>query len=868
MFIFLTGMAVKKTDMRNVFFLIFLLISSGAVSQIDKPKQKKITVMLNNISLEEALTILSISYSVQFSYSDDVVPTQAMINLSIKDDDLASALDKLLGPYSIAYKKSEGTRIILMKRHTPLTQTIRGVVVDQMTSTPIPGATVSVQNTNPMAGGITDESGKFNIDNVSVGRTIIQITSVGYSPKTINGLLLGTGKEMVLEVNLSESVTSMDEVVIEALKNEGIPGDGVALTSGHSFTVEETKRYAGSMGDPARMASVYAGVTGPSDDNNALVIRGNSPRGVLWRVEGIEIPNPNHFTTEGASSGAVSVLSTNVLEGSDFLTGAFPAQYGNALSGVLDMRLRNGNNSREEYSIQTGLLGLEASAEGPFNNHHSSSYLVNYRYSTLSVLDKLGFELNEAGQYKDYQDISFKLNFPTQAGSFSVFGIGGKSKANRTDTTLFDNNISDVGVLGVSYKHRIDKNTFLNGSVSYSGTRISKFSEITNLPSGLLALEENYSKSYARASLSGRRRITNRYFVEGGAIMSRLNYDFFLKNIDLGNPAYNVIVNFSERDYTYIAQGFLYARQYFSPSLLGFYGFHFINFALTKDHSIEPRAGLRWQFSPRQSLSLAYGKHSRIENLQYYLARDHQSGGNEVQINRDLAFTRAHHVVLSYERTISSSHRLKLESYYQQLYNSPVSDQNALHVSINEDTGFTTDSLINKGSGNNYGVELSLDKSFSNNFYYLINASVYRSTFAVADQPKRNTAYNGNYSVHILGGKEFEMGSGRLGLNLKITSAGGRRYVPIDLEKSIAKGRPIHDWEHAFERQFPDYFRTDLQVVYKMNRERYAVELKLDIQNLTNHRNAAYYYYDADSASLKLKQQIGFLPLLSCRVEF
>jgi hypothetical protein len=864
---------VIPSDMRNAFLVIFSLCTWIATAQSVDRDDNKVTIVLNNIPLEKALAIIGLSYGVQFSYSDDIIPTQNIINLNVNNETLAACLHKLLTPFGIRYKIVKENHVILQKTSALLTQTIRGTVKDIITNVPIPGASITIKDSYPLVGTTADALGNFKIDHALIGRITIVASSIGYDTRVLNNLLLSSGKELVIEIDLSESVTQMKEVVINGLKNDGIPGDGLALTSSKTFSVEDSKRFAGSMGDPARMVTAFAGVSGGSDENNALIVRGNSPRNVLWRVEGIEVPNPNHFSTEGASSGVVSVLSPNMIGNSDFLTGAFPAQYGNALSAVFDISLRNGNNVKREHSLQTGVLGVEASTEGPFNKQqHSSSYLVNYRYSTLSVLDKLGFKLNEAGQYKDYQDLSFKINFPTtNKGTFSVFGIGGKSNSNQTDTTIFDNHLSDVGILGLTYKNLLSENTMLSASLSYSRTNISKSHELGGLSAGVFATEERYSKSYARALLSMRRKITNRYFAEAGVIMTQLNYDFFLKTINTADSAYTVVINFNEGDkgHTYIAQGFLYARQYFSPTLFGFYGLHFINFALTSDFSLEPRAGLRWQLSRDKSLSIAYGKHSRIENLQYYLARNHQSGGNEIQINRNLGFTRADHIVLSYDQSFSAHHRFKTELYYQQLYNAPVqTDPAALYTSINEDTGFITDSLINNGTGKNYGVEISFEKKFTNNIYYIVNGSLFQSTFSVEGQ-QRNTAYNNNYNFHFLFGKEFETNrNNRLGINLKLTQTGGRRYVPIDLERSIAEKRQVYKWDQAFDHKMPDYFRTDFQIVYKINKSKYSIEWRLDIQNITNRRNARWYYFDVNDESIKLKKQVGFLPLLSCRVDF
>lgn len=849
--------------------VIYLFLSGFAWSQ--SILEKKVTIELPNITLEEAFTILSISYGVEFSYSDNVVPVQRIVNLSVKDEPLESAMNKLLAGLNIGYKISDN-RVILKRSAIILTQNIRGRIRDAVTNGALPGVTILMQTQTNELGATTDSLGRFKISNVPLGRVNLTVSCIGYNTRSVTNILLGTGKELVLDLKMTESITAMNEVVITAQKHEAIPGDGVALTSSKSFSVEETKRYAGSMGDPARMVTAFAGVTAASDENNALIIRGNSPRGVLWRVDAIEVPNPNHFTNEGASGGVVSVLSPNMIEHSDFLTGAFPAQYGNAISGVFDINLRNGNNENNEYSLQAGLLGLEASAEGPFSNKHPSSYLINYRYSTLSILNKLGIELNDAGQYRDYQDISFKINHPTsRAGNFSLFGLGGKSRSDREVENISDISSSDLGVLALTYENKVGDHGAIRGALSWTGTQIKKDSEILELSSGPVQVEESYSKSYLRASISARRKMHTRFTLEGGVTLSLLDFNFYLRNRDPGNMPYQEIVNFIEEGNTTITQAYLFARHYLSPSLFAFYGAHFLTFALTQDRSFEPRAGLRWQPSENVSWSLASGKHSRIENLQYYLGRDHQVGGNEVQINKSLGFTRANHFVLSYEQIFSSRHRLKIEPYYQSLYNAPVQlDPSTLYSSINEDTGFITDTLINSGKGRNYGIELSIEKSFSDQFYYLLNTSLYESKFSVGEMSERNTSYNGNYSIHGLAGKEFDVNRrrDRFGLNLKVTYAGGRPYVPIDLEKSIADGRTVYLWENAFEEKLPSYFRMDFQVVYRKNNPRYSMEWRLDIQNITDHRNASHYFFDSDSDVITLKKQVGFIPLLSCRVDF
>jgi len=855
--------------MRSLTICVLFSTLAGVATAQSNILDKRFTLSFSDVTLEDALSTVSKISSVEFSYSDDVVPIGALVSLRAEERTLQEILNSLLQGFRVEYKVVHG-RIVFRKAPAPLTQTVRGSVVDLYTHTPIIGANIIVEDSNPLLGSTTDADGKFKIPNVPVGRSTLRITSIGYESKTLSNILLGTGKELVLEVKLVESLTSMEEVVITAHQNEPALSEQ-SMVSARSFSVEETKRYAGSLGDPARMASSFAGVTGASDESNALIVRGNSPRGVLWRVDGIEVPNPNHFATEGSSNGIVSVLSSNIIDNSDFLTGAFPAIYGNALSAVFDMKLRSGNNERREHSFQAGLLGVEASTEGPISKQHSSSYLLNYRYSTLNILDKLGVDLNAAGEYKNYQDLSFKVDFPFSNGSrLSVFGIGGLSKTNfeRTDSLAHD--AADMGVIGATYQKPLGERTSLLTSMSWSGTQITNLNELTGLSAGVLKLEEHYSKNYLRASVIADQKISERFFLRGGLTYSQLYYNFYLRNQDPNNQAYSEIVNFQEQGNTGITQVFLTAHQNFSETLSGVYGVHFIRFGMTNDNSAEPRIGLRWHVTPGKFISAGFGKHSRIENLQYYLARDHQVGGDEVQVNKNLGFTRAYHYVAAYEQTVGKA-RVKLEGYYQQLYNAPVqSDPASMYTTLNEDTGFVTDTLLNTGKGRNYGVELSLERSFSNNFYYLLNGSLYQSRFQVAEEQERNTAYNGNYNFHILFGKEFRLHSNRdiLGLSVKFTGAGGRPYIPIDLAKSIAAGGEVYDWAKAFEPQLPDYFRTDFQVVYRKNKPRYSVEWRLDIQNVTNHVNPAYYYFDEPSQRILLKYQVGFLPILSYRIEF
>src|SRR5690606_37678565 len=306
-----------------------------------------------------------------------------------------------------------------------LTQTLRGKIVDQVTQMPLPGATVMVLNTDPLVGATTDVEGEFKILKLPVGTYTIRVSFIGYKDFILPNVIVNSGKEVVLNIPIEEDIVQMDEIVVTATEKDRTINDMV-LISGRTFSVEETRKFAAAVNDPARMAASFSGVVSTDDGNNNISIRGNSPNGLLWRMEGIDIPNPNHFVNPGTSGGGISILSSQLLTNSDFLTGAFTAEYGNALSGVFDLSLRKGNNEKREFTLQAGFLGTDFAAEGPIAKNYKGSYLINYRYSTLSLISKLGVPLGDF--VTDFQDLSLNIFLPAgKKSSFTVFGFGGLS---------------------------------------------------------------------------------------------------------------------------------------------------------------------------------------------------------------------------------------------------------------------------------------------------------------------------------------------------------------------------------------------------------------------------------------------------------
>ena len=340
------------------------------------------------------------------------------------------------------------------------TSTLRGRVSDQQSETPLIGATIQLLNSDPVIGAMSDADGYFTLHNVPVGRQSLRVTYLGYEAQTVQNILVTAGKEVQLDIRLEESFTAMNEVVITAQVDKDKPTNELATISARQFNTEEVQRYSGGRSDVSRLVANFAGVATSNDSRNDIVIRGNSPTGVLWRMEGIPIPNPNHFSTLGTTGGPVSALNPNLIANSDFLTGAFPAEYGNALAGVFDINLRTGNKSRYEYTAQLGAFsGLEGMVEGPLGKKNGS-FVVAYRQSFVALASAAGLNIGTTATPR-YNDLTFNVDFGNgKAGKWSVFGIGATSGIDflgaEIDTTdLFANAnenayaTSRFGVLGV-----------------------------------------------------------------------------------------------------------------------------------------------------------------------------------------------------------------------------------------------------------------------------------------------------------------------------------------------------------------------------------------------------------------------------------
>ena len=788
-----------------------------------------------------------------------------------------------------------------------LTQTVRGTIIDTDSKLPLIGATVLITGTNPPVGTATDAKGNFRIERVPVGRITLQLSYIGYEPKTVQDIVVNSGKEVVLDFALQEAVIKMDDAIVKAYRKKGEAVNEMSQLSLHSITLEETKRFTGGMDDPARVVSSYAGVAS-SDASSDIIVRGNSPKYMQWRLDGAEISSPYHMDDQNSSFGALTALNNNLLATSDFYTGAFSSEYGDVISCVYDVKLRAGNNEKFEATAGIGLMGTELTLEGPFKKGYSGSYLFNYRYSSITLINNIGL-LNVPGVV-NYQDATFKVVLPTKrTGTFSIYGLGGLSgfsmnnmgpedlstPGRPTSSALISKDFHKANYLaniGLNHVLSLNEKSFIKTSLNYSGTGadddVFETDTLRTYNTGGEPVSESISprmhtvqsrivNSAIRGAITYSNKINNKNKIQVGTKYTLYNFN---NNQSIYNNTEASLINVNDfRNNLSAINNFISWKHSFNENIILVAGLHNMNILSRNKSTIEPRLSVNWKIDNTNSVHLGYGMHSTTESVHNYFTKIPQSDGSYLEPNKNLGLLKAHHFVLGYEKRFTENLLGKIEVYYQYLYNLPVENNNASnYATINEGIDYKYVELVNKGTCKNYGLELSLERFFDKNFYFLVNGSLFDSKYKTLEGVWRNTRYNSNYIVNILFGKEFKnLGKKQnqtLALNTKVLFEGGERYIPLirDAQGNVAvepENDRYFDYSKAYNNKLNNIFLLNLSVSYKFNRPRATHEIFLDMMNLTNSKGRVAEYYDVNKpGKVGYITQFGCFPNLMYRIYF
>ncbi|MBN1339040.1 MAG: TonB-dependent receptor [Bacteroidales bacterium] len=761
-----------------------------------------------------------------------------------------------------------------------LTQTVKGCVVDADTEIPLPGATVVISGTEPLLGASADAEGFFRIEKVPLGRYDIRISFMGFEPAVITEVIVGSGKEVVVNAGLKESLLELEEVVVKAETDKKQPLNSMATLSARQINMEEARRFAGAFDDPARLVTSYAGVAAGNMNSNGIIVRGNAPKGVLWRLEGLEIANPSHFanlTTFGG--GGISSLSAQMIDNSDFFTAAFPAEFGNALSGVFDLRLRSGNRDKREHAFQAGITGIDLSSEGPYKKGKPATYLFNYRYSTFGSIKPL---LPENAGLITYQDLSFKTDFPTKkAGIFSLWGLGstdnsGSRVEKKTaeweyeEDRLENDSRTSMGALGLTHKLITGPKTILNSSLALSGSNLSSETGKMDLEETLHDQENIQNKAWnynLSANLS--HKFSARHSNRTGVTVNLLHYDMLIRYAPEFKDALQATTD--ERGNSELIQFYSQSRFDITERFTLNTGLHLRYFTLNGKYSPEPRLGLKYRITPGQAFNLGYGLHSRLEMLFVYLGQQ-QSPEGVVRPNTGLDLSKAHHFVLGYEKAIGENMNYRAEAYYQRLFSIPVEPGSSFSMINVDQEWFINQTLTNDGSGENYGLDLTLERFMNNGYYFVVSASLFNSTYVGGDDVVRDSRFNKSYVFNLLGGKEWKMGrthkNNSIGLNGKFSINGGDRQTPVDTEATCLMREVVYDEARAVEEQKPAVFYLHFTLNYRKNKPDHASIWSFQILNALGAPEYFGYRFNYKTDSIDRDEQTIVIPNISYKIVF
>ena len=755
-------------------------------------------------------------------------------------------------------------------------QTIRGTVLDKITESPLPGALVDLPDLSEPRGAVTDVDGIFVIKDLAPGRYQVRVRYLGFDDEVLPDVLVTSGKDVELQILLEEATQALQAVTITGT-NKVKPVNRLAKVSAIALNPETVARFSGGRNNVARMAGNFAGIGASDDYQNNLVVRGNSPLGLLWRLDGVPIPNPSHLSTYGNSGGSFNALNPNLLSQSDFLTGAFPAEFGNTIAGVMDMNFRSGNKERYEFTGQVGAWsGAEATAEGPLWRKQNGSFLAGYRYSFVDLLQGIG--VRAGGNYvPQYQDLNWKLDFGKGRHRFACFGLAGTSHIfvsgaevdpeNPYHPPTRDSELgSKLAVTGLRYQWLIDTVSYWRTVVSYSHNEMySKSWELEPNAVRTQWLDETNREDGLRLSSLWQRRQTRKITLRAGVLAQNTGIDTRLltrRQTPDFQPA---------RDYNgnlWLLEAFAQMQYKVKKRYSVNIGLHAQHAPLNGKTSVEPRAALKLKLPNDNDLILAYGFHSQLAAPAALFFVD--SGG--ASPNQKLDFLHSHQLVLAWAKKWDSGWRLRTEAYYQAQTNVPVHRQPDGFSLLNFGSSFALwdfSGLAGDGRGRNYGIEITLSKTYRDGFYGLFTASAFQSEYRGSDGVWRNTAFNSRYIVNALAGKEFPLG-GHLVLtaDTKLSASGGRWFTPIDLAQSMVSGDEVYDDTQPYSRQYPAFFRWDAKVGLRYNARRVTQHLFLDFTNLTNRKNVFAYRYFRGMNTTSTQYQLGFTPDFVYRIQF
>ena len=711
---------------------------------------------------------------------------------------------------------------------------LSGYVKDARTEEPLIGVTVKVEDTD--LGGVTDLNGYYTVENIPARSYNVTASYVGYKSVTQFNVVVRSGGNPDLNFSLEETVGELGEVVVEAspfVKAEETPNSIQKLSR------EEIATYPGGNNDIAKVVQSLPGVSGSVGFRNDVIIRGGAPNENVYYLDGVEIPNINHFSTQGSAGGPVGLLNVSFIENVTLNTSSFPAQYDNVLSGVLQFEQRTGNPRERKVNFRLGASEAALTVEGPIikpknEEPANTTFIASVRRSYLQLLFKL-IDLPFLPDYWDYQyKINHKIDDKNELNLIGIGSIDDFAINPPDDATLEQQAVLDqVPVIqqwtttaGLSWKRRFNNGFFratLSGNILNNNFR--RYADNENQEGLLFSNESRETENKFRFELTN---FINDWTLNSGVLVQRSDYTNTTADID-NNINYNTDIDF------YRFGAFVQvSKPFFTERLTSSFGIRVDGNTFTEEgmhmlQTISPRFSLAYLLTPRWILNGSVGRYYKIPP--YTILGFQDNTGNF--LNKDNQYIRSDHVVAGVEYLPRRSTRFTLEGFYKRYDNYPVSVENGVSLA-NLGGNFEVlgnEDIESAGLGRAYGVEFLYQQKLSKNFYGILAYTLYWSEFTGLDQEEYiPSVWDNRHLITFTGGYKL---ANNWEAGLRFRYLGRAPYVPVD-EAATTESYPIiiHDYDRLGEERLNAYNATDIRIDKKWNFERWTLDIFLEVTNV------------------------------------
>ena len=690
---------------------------------------------------------------------------------------------------------------------------------------------------------ISNNKGECTFTNVPKGAWQL----IAYKNNRYTNFSIILNSDSTIVAFLNSKTISTQEVIIQAKKEVLNSNQGV-----FTLDIEKTKQYPASMDDPNRLISNSPSTTITDDNYNFIVVRGNTPTSLIYKVNGIEVPAPNHFATFGSTGGSLSMFKTDAISSLSLYTSAFSAEHGNALAGIFDLKLKDGNKDKRKLKIQVGVVGLGLNSDGPILKNNKHSYLVSYRYSSLGLLKAIDIQFDNT-PLPTYQDFQYNINLQSKFWSmikiWSLFGynttVKKESYVKTTTNYMF--------LQGINLCKNINCKLTLNIDALFA-TNTSKINEKYKTENNV---NIGYNENVFREQLTLTYQKNEKFNTSFGFIHSLKNYKYGLNSVFI-NSKY--IENTSDE-----VNVFQFYNNYNISLFKQFnteFGVQSIYTTVINRISIDPRLKLKYNLNEKVEIGLSSGFYTKLEPI--YIYNDQ---------NKGLGYSKSKSINLGFNFKLTKSSNFKTEVYYEYLYQIPIGvygtgiSSNSSYINIySVSTGDTQ--LENNASGYNKGVEFLFEKYIDNEYFVMLNSSFFESKYRENDSDMwRNSRFNLRYNLNLVLGKTIQLNNkSKLGISGRVSANGGQYFEAVNLVDSKKYYRT--KYEKDLTQRAAPYSKIDFQLSYLHNYEKCSIEYKLDIMNVLNTKNMLNQYYDIETGTIKNTYMLGLVPLLNINAMF